>query len=365
VHKAHVDTEITRRTLLRGVLALAGGAVASGMLAACGPAVPTASAPTAKPAAGQPQKGGSLIMASGDALVPDLSYGNAFGPQGFTALQWMWPLFRTKPASFEVIPALAEGYAPSADRLSHKVTLRPDIKFHDGSPIDANAVAANLKAAFNQNDPLRGSGAYQGITTFFGGFPGNFKAVDVNDARNLTITLNQPRADLRGADDPATRRAGRDFLKRYVDHAAELGSPLLSGALYGTVFTPRYLTPEERALRWGYTVEALAELAPYAESAGVRIPIEPLSRFHTSLVNTAADGRKLVDEVGHPAIGLLLDSFQMNIEEKSLSSAVRTAGERVFHVHAAENDRGTPGTGQVHWTELRDGLRVISATTVG
>ena len=53
------------------------------------------------------------------------------------------------------------------------------------------------------------------------------------------------------ADDEGTRRAGRDFLKRYVDHAAELGSPLLSGALYGTVFTPRYLSPDERALRWG------------------------------------------------------------------------------------------------------------------
>jgi len=161
------------------------------------------------------------------------------------------------------------------------------------------------------------------------------------------------------ADDPGTRRAGRDFLKRYVEHAAELGSPLLSGALYGTVFTPRYLDPRERALRWGYTVEALAELGPFAESAGVRIAIEPLSRFHTSLVNTAADGRRLVDEVGHPAIGLLLDSFQMNIEEKSLRTAVQTAGEKVFHVHAAENDRGTPGSGQVHWTELRDGLREI------
>jgi len=173
--------------------------MASGILAACAPAVPTASAPTAKPAEGQPRKGGSLIIASGDALVPDLAYGNAFGPQGFTALQWMWPLFRTKPASFDIIPALAESYTPSADRLSHKVTLRGDIKFHDGSAIDATAVVANLKAAFNQNDPLRGSGAYQGITTFFGGFPGNVKGVEVNDARNLTITLNAPRADMRGA----------------------------------------------------------------------------------------------------------------------------------------------------------------------
>ena len=49
----------------------------------------------------------------------------------------------------------------------------------------------------------------------------------------------------------------------------------------------------------------------------------------------------------------------MNIEEKSLRGAVQAAGDEVFHVHAAENDRGTPGSGQVHWTDLRDGLRDI------
>lgn len=161
------------------------------------------------------------------------------------------------------------------------------------------------------------------------------------------------------SEDPAVRRAGRDFLRRYIEHAAELGSPLLSGAIYGVVFQPKYLTPEERARRWACTVEALSELGPVAQSAGVRIAIEPLSRFHTSLINTATDCRRLIDEVGHPAVGILLDTFQMNIEEKSLRQAVRTAGDRLFHVHAAESDRGTPGTAQVHWTELRDGLRDV------
>jgi peptide/nickel transport system substrate-binding protein len=209
VPDAHIESQLSRRMLLKGAVALAGGATASGVLAACAPAAPTATAPastapaapgpTAAAPAAQARKGGSLIIASGDALVPDLAYGNAFGPQGFTALQWIWPLFRTKPASFEVLNALAEGYTPSADGLSHKITLRSGIVFHDGSPIDAAAVAANLKAAFDQKDPLRGSGAYQGITTFFGGFPGNFKSVDVNDPRTLTISLLAPRADLRGA----------------------------------------------------------------------------------------------------------------------------------------------------------------------
>ncbi|MDQ2952112.1 MAG: ABC transporter substrate-binding protein, partial [Chloroflexota bacterium] len=170
-----VKDRLTRRTLLKGAAVVAGGVVGGAALAACttstgGPAASSA-APQPSATVG-PRKGGSLIIASGDALVPDLSYGQAFGPQGFTALQWMWPLFRTKAASFEIINALADSYTPSADRLSHKVTLRSGLAFHDGSPIDAAAVAANLKAAFNTTDPLRGAGAYQGVTTFFGGFPG-------------------------------------------------------------------------------------------------------------------------------------------------------------------------------------------------
>ena len=93
------------------------------------------------------------------------------------------------------------------------------------------------------------------------------------------------------ADDAGTRRAGRDFLKRYVNTPPNWVAVAVGRVVQKLVFTPRYLSPDERALRRGYTVEALAELGPFARSAGVRVAIEPLSRFHTSLVNTAADGR--------------------------------------------------------------------------
>jgi peptide/nickel transport system substrate-binding protein len=209
-----VPAPVSRRAMLRW-MGLAAGA---SLLAACAPAAPPAqptAAPAAKPpagttapaatsapaaaAAGTPRKGGTLTVVTGDGLVPDLFTGSSFGPQGLSFIQFVWPLFRTKPASFEIVPALAEAYEASQDRLSHKVTLRQGITFHDGSPIDAEAVAANLRAAFNTEDPLRGPGAYQMIPLFWGGFPGNFKGITVNDPRSFTIQLNQPRADLRGA----------------------------------------------------------------------------------------------------------------------------------------------------------------------
>lgn len=194
-------SHISRRSLLISAAAVAGGAVAAGALAACAPTatVPTASLKPSGAASGQPRKGGTLILATGDGLVPDLSFGNSFGPQALSFSQFVWPLFRTKPASFEIVNALADGYEPSADRLTHKITLRAGLTFHDGSPLDATAVAANLRVAFDPKDPLRGTGAYQMIPTMWGGFPGNFKSVAVVDPRTLTISLATARADIRGA----------------------------------------------------------------------------------------------------------------------------------------------------------------------
>ena len=89
------------------------------------------------------------------------------------------------------------------------------------------------------------------------------------------------------------------------------------------------------------------------------LAIEPLNRFETDLVNTVEQAIELCDMVDRPNLGLLVDTFHMNIEEKDVGDAVRSAGSRVFHVQVAENDRGTPGTGQVHWAEFFSALSAI------
>jgi D-psicose/D-tagatose/L-ribulose 3-epimerase len=54
-----------------------------------------------------------------------------------------------------------------------------------------------------------------------------------------------------------------------------------------------------------------------------------------------------------------LDTFHMNIEEKSPGAAILGAGDLLYHIHTSENDRGTPGTGSVDWRGVRDALRKI------
>jgi D-psicose/D-tagatose/L-ribulose 3-epimerase len=86
-----------------------------------------------------------------------------------------------------------------------------------------------------------------------------------------------------------------------------------------------------------------------AAERGVKLAIEPLNRYETSLVNTVEQGLALLEEVDHPACGLLLDSFHMNIEEKDPAAAARAAGDRIVHVHACGTDRGSPGADAFDW----------------
>ena len=106
-------------------------------------------------------------------------------------------------------------------------------------------------------------------------------------------------------------------------------------------------------------VENLNLLAAYAGDKGVMLCLEPLNRFETSFINLASQAVDVVDRVGHPNMQILLDTFHMNIEEKSLGDAIRLAGPRLKHFHACENDRGAPGSGNVQWQDVRQGLKDI------
>jgi D-psicose/D-tagatose/L-ribulose 3-epimerase len=160
------------------------------------------------------------------------------------------------------------------------------------------------------------------------------------------------------SDDPAVRRAGVAFVERCIDMTADLGADLLTGALYapfGTGSAGGGRTTAQRAR----SVESLQQLCGHATKRGVTLGLEPLNRYEHFFVNTAAEAVSLVREVGASNLRVHLDTYHMNIEEKSMRGAVLSCGDLLCHVHAAENDRGTPGTGLVNWDELFRGLSGI------
>jgi D-psicose/D-tagatose/L-ribulose 3-epimerase len=153
-----------------------------------------------------------------------------------------------------------------------------------------------------------------------------------------------------GASDPTIRRRTRAHLEACIASARDLGATILAGPMYTPV---GYLTGQRRtADEWHWVIESWQQLSAAVRAAGIEIGIEPLNRFETYFLNTAADAAALCKAIGDPSIGILFDTFHANIEEKSVGPALRQAAPYLKHLHTCENDRGIPGSGHVAWAEF-------------
>jgi D-psicose/D-tagatose/L-ribulose 3-epimerase len=155
------------------------------------------------------------------------------------------------------------------------------------------------------------------------------------------------------------RENGIGYLRACVDACEVLGATNLVGPLYSSVGRTWQQTPAERAKDLDLLVDNLSELAKYARDHGVILCVEPLNRFETSFINLAEQAIEVVDRVDSPACQIMLDTFHMNIEEKSLGDAIRAVGPRLKQLHSCENDRGTPGSGNVTWDQVAQALKDI------
>ena len=109
--------------------------------------------------------------------------------------------------------------------------------------------------------------------------------------------------------------------------------------------------------RWG--VESMREVAEHAAEVNVTLALEYLNRFECYFLNTAVDGARFVNDVDHPRCRMMYDTFHSHIEEKDVAEAIRSLKDCLVHVHISENDRSTPGTGNVRWAENFDTLSEI------
>jgi D-psicose/D-tagatose/L-ribulose 3-epimerase len=177
--------------------------------------------------------------------------------------------------------------------------------------------------------------------------------LDAMGLERLAVSARGPDDDPIAADPAAAVAA----TKANLDSAEALGAPLICGPLGAPlgVFSGAPPTAEEKARSVAY----LEEVAPHAELRGVTIALEYLNRFEMYLTNTAADLAALVREVDHPRIRMMYDTFHAHIEEKDPRAALRDCADVLVHVHVSENDRSTPGAGQVAWEETFAGLDEI------
>lgn len=149
------------------------------------------------------------------------------------------------------------------------------------------------------------------------------------------------------SEDEYVRRKGIAYLKACVKATSEIGARNFSGVIYSQHVKPAAKRPTDQT--WRYSADCLKEVALYAGELGVNVGIEPVNRYETYLINTCEQALKLKEMIGEPNIKIHLDTYHMNIEEKSFYEVTKMAGDDLIHYHLCENDRGVPGTGHVDW----------------
>jgi D-psicose/D-tagatose/L-ribulose 3-epimerase len=165
-----------------------------------------------------------------------------------------------------------------------------------------------------------------------------------------------PETDITSPD-PDIRAAGMAHLRACLEGAAELGSPVLGGLTYA----PWGVFPEgDWSRRREQCLASLQQVAGVAEALRVTLCLEVVNRFEGYLLNTVEQGLALIEDVGHPAVKLHLDTFHMNIEEDDLPSAIQRAGDRLGHFHCVANNRKAPGKGHIDWAGVRKALQAIN-----
>lgn len=157
--------------------------------------------------------------------------------------------------------------------------------------------------------------------------------------------------------EPEQRERGVEYVDSCLAAASACGASVLCGPYYAPVgkLPGRPRTPAE----WDSAVIGLRAIAERAADRGMVLALEVLNRFETHFLNTVDDALRIVEEVDRPGLGLLLDTFHMNVEEKDPVGAIRRAGPRLAHVHFSENDRGIVGTGHVQWPAIAEALRDV------
>jgi D-psicose/D-tagatose/L-ribulose 3-epimerase len=194
----------------------------------------------------------------------------------------------------------------------------------------------------------------------FAGEPSDYKPVraelDKNGLKCTTVTILTPETNA-VSPDAAVRKKAAEWLKKVVDINHVLGAETVCGPYHSAlgVFSGSGPTADEKKR----SADVLREVAIYAQAAKLMMGIEYLNRFECYVLNTAAGARELVELVNHPNFRTMYDSFHAHIEEKDPAAAIRTVAPVLAHVHISENDRGTPGTGQVNWDATFNTLKQV------
>jgi len=173
------------------------------------------------------------------------------------------------------------------------------------------------------------------------------------DCTSVTVIPDESRSPI--SDDEGVRSNSLEYLKWAMDCSHALGSEILAGPYHQPlgVFSGEPPTQKEKE----NAAKVHQQAADYAKNLNLKLSIEPLNRFECYFLNIAEDASDYVDMVGKDNFGFLYDTFHANIEEKDPVGIIGKTAKNINHIHISENDRGTPGKGNVPWKDTFEAIK--------
>ncbi len=179
------------------------------------------------------------------------------------------------------------------------------------------------------------------------------KKLDSLGLARTAVTIRNE-ADNPISPDRSIRDAGVALTCKTLDCCAAAGVETLVGPYHSAIGVFSGAGPTADEWQWG--VESMQRVAEHAAKVGVKLGVEALNRFECYFLNTHADSTRFAHDVDHDSCGIMYDTFHCNIEEKNVTAAVKAGGDKLCHIHISENDRSTPGEGNIRWDENFDAI---------
>lgn len=181
------------------------------------------------------------------------------------------------------------------------------------------------------------------------------------DARGIELTYSlglDKKYDISSTDEDV-RLGGVKYLTNIMKQVSKMDGKIISGVSYAGWGAPDYVVDDKSAMLEA-SVKSMRELVKTAEDMGITYCVEAVNRFEGALLNTSKEAVEYVKMVDSPAIGVLLDTYHMNIEENNIGDAIRYAGDYLKGFHTGENNRVVPGKGHLDWDEIFKALKDVN-----
>ena len=174
----------------------------------------------------------------------------------------------------------------------------------------------------------------------------------------LTAGYGPQKDENLASPDEAVQKNAIEFFKETLRKLHLMDIHILGGGLY-SYWTVDFNSDINKERDFETSVKNMKLIAKYAEEYDITLGMEVLNRFEGYLINTCDECLRYIDAVGNDRVGVMLDTFHMNIEEDNIGEAIRKAGDKLVHFHLGERNRKVPGKGTMPWAEIGQALRDI------